>query len=495
PLHSTQLILPIPFSSIHTTPSKSHRGPITAAVASEDGHYLYTSSKDGSIIKWDMSSILSSSPSPPSLSSSVDSPSLPAASSSRITKSVYFPKRPSESAKRNPQISKAAKMEAAAQAKLANGGKKGKERGFDAGGHTDEVLCLALSADGKVLASGGKDKSVGVWDVSGEKGKWLRGLGGHKDRVASITFRLGTLQLYSSSFDRTLKVFDLSTLSYVETLFGHQDCIQHVNALRGEIAVSAGGRDKTIRFWKVTEESQLVFRGGVASRIRNVLDGAMEEDGVEVEEKGRRRNRGEIKYVEGSVDCVAMVDDTTFVSGGDSGSLCLWSITKKKPISTVQLAHGVNEYASESEGVIGTARWITALACLPYGDTFASGAFLSPPLPSPLPLTLSSLFPGSWDGQIRLWAIDSRIRSFTALTTIPAIGYINSLQLISPSLRSSEPQSQRAKSGSAKEEKSLVVVAACSKEPRLGRWMRIKEGKEGAVVAVIRVRGDGGLLE
>lgn len=129
------------------------------------------------------------------------------------------------------------------------------------------------------------------------------------------------MQLYSSSFDRTIKLFDLSTLSYIETLFGHQDSIQTIAALRAEVAVSAGGRDKTIRFWKVTEESQLVFRGGVASRIRNVLDGGMEEDGIEedVDGKKRRKARGEVKFVEGSVDCVAMVDDTTFLSGGDSG--------------------------------------------------------------------------------------------------------------------------------------------------------------------------------
>lgn len=128
------------------------------------------------------------------------------------------------------------------------------------------------------------------------------------------------MQLYSSSFDRSVKLFDLSTLSYVETLFGHQDCIQHVAALRSELAVSAGGRDKTIRFWKIAEESQLVFRGGAASRIRNVLDGAMEDEGVEEEDlRKRKRNRGEVKYVEGSVDCVAMIDDTTFLSGGDSG--------------------------------------------------------------------------------------------------------------------------------------------------------------------------------
>lgn len=57
-------------------------------------------------------------------------------------------------------------------------------------------------------------------------------------------------------------------------------------------------------------------------------------------------------------------------------SICLWTITKKKPISTVQLAHGIHEHISETEGAISNARWITALATLGYGDVFASGAFL-----------------------------------------------------------------------------------------------------------------------
>lgn len=82
-----------------------------------------------------------------------------------------------------------------------------------------------------------------------------------------------------------------------------------------------------------------MFRGGVASRIRNVLDGGNEEDGIEEEEKSRRRRnreKGEVKYVEGSIDVVAMVDDTTFLSGGDSGyvvssSLAASLVSQLKP--------------------------------------------------------------------------------------------------------------------------------------------------------------------
>ncbi|GAA5958683.1 hypothetical protein JCM8115_000323 [Rhodotorula mucilaginosa] len=467
---ASTLQLPIPSTSIFRTPAKGHRGCVTSAVASHDGQWLYTSSKDGAIMKYDLSAVSSVAPS--SSTTSADPSSSP-----RIARTAYLRKAVSESQKRDGEKHK--RFDAAAQDKG-----KGKEV---AEGHTDEILDLAISHDGRILASAGRDKVIGCWNVEGDGGKWTRGLGGHKDAVGSIAFRLGTTELYSSSFDRTVKVFDLSTLSYIETLFGHQDSILSIDALRGELAVTAGGRDKTVRFWKVMEESQLVFRGGGASRMRNVLDGALEDDGVEDEERKRRRRqaeaKGPVKFVEGSIDCVAMVDDSTLLSGGDSGTICLWTITKKKPIFRLDLAHGINEHASETEGIIGTPRWITALSCLPYGDVFGSG---------------------SWDGEIRLWKIDERLRSFSPLTTISAPGFVNSIQLVAPSLRPTKESQQSAVSAQAGKgrktdsdaeaaglssttspRKNLLVVAAMSKEPRLGRWMRFKEAKDGAVVAVI----------
>lgn len=49
-------------------------------------------------------------------------------------------------------------------------------------GHTDEVLALAICGNGMYLASGGRDKKVGIWDV--EKAEWVKGFGGHKDAVS-----------------------------------------------------------------------------------------------------------------------------------------------------------------------------------------------------------------------------------------------------------------------------------------------------------------------
>lgn len=148
-----------------------------------------------------------------------------------------------------------------------------------------------------------------------------------------MTFRKGTHQLYSGSFDRTLKVFDLSpnVMGYVETLFGHQDRVMSIDALRSETCVSVGTQDKTARYWKIVDETQLVFRGGGRSRIREVLEGGLraddegetfdDDEAMDDPSKKKSSTHKELmkNFIESSLECIAMVDESTFVSGGDSG--------------------------------------------------------------------------------------------------------------------------------------------------------------------------------
>ncbi|OAX43760.1 WD40 repeat-like protein [Rhizopogon vinicolor AM-OR11-026] len=401
------------FTSTTSLRCKGHRFSVTSAVASEDAQYLYTSGKEGTIIKWSLQS--------------------------------------------GEKIATFYKKHAA----------KGKEKALpqDIQGHTDEILSLAVSSDGRYLASGSKDRRVGVWDV--EKDEWVKGFGGHKDSVASVAFRKGTQQLYTGSFDRTIKLFDLSAMGYVETLFGHQDTIVSLDALRGETAVTAGARDRTVRFWKIADESQLVFRGGGKSAIRELLEGGAFEgheddenmDEAQVDDPKSSKGKDKIKekrYAEGSIECVAMIDETTFISGGDSGSICLWTTQKKKPIYTQTLCHGFHEVQSATEGLLRTPRWITAVASLRYSDTFASG---------------------SWDGDVRLWKLDQKLRSFSLVGSIPACGVVNSLQLLGLPKGALDNASWREKEQRAPT-KSLVrpalLVVGLGQELRLGRWLSLK---------------------
>jgi ribosomal RNA-processing protein 9 len=69
---------------------------------------------------------------------------------------------------------------------------KGKQRATqeEIEGHSDELWALSVSSDGKYVATGGKDRCVGVWDVV--KGVWLKGFRGHKDSISVCMVHLFT---------------------------------------------------------------------------------------------------------------------------------------------------------------------------------------------------------------------------------------------------------------------------------------------------------------
>lgn len=152
-------------------------------------------------------------------------------------------------------------FESAKKLKTVPGGKKGTEDKHI--GHTGHIYALAISSDGKYLVSGCLNKLIHVWNPNTmEK---MHTFKGHRGAISGLVFRRASHQLFSSSFDRSVKVWNLDEMSYVETLFGHQDAITAIDCMSRERAITSGGRDGTVRIWKIVEESQLVFQGNQMS--------------------------------------------------------------------------------------------------------------------------------------------------------------------------------------------------------------------------------------
>lgn len=181
-------------------------------------------------------------------------------------------------------------------------------------GRRDAVLALAISSDGKYLAVA-QGSSILLFDAISNKALGECGPNPHRAPVTGLAFQPASYQLYSASVDRTVKIWAAEQAAYFDTVFGHQDQVSGIAALQtADKCITAGARDRTLRLWKIAEDSQLVFR--------------------QSESQG------------GSIDSVCTVstssDNHYFCSGSSSGSLSLWYSGKKKPIDTSASGHVSN---------------------------------------------------------------------------------------------------------------------------------------------------------
>jgi hypothetical protein len=120
----------------------------------------------------------------------------------------------------------------------------------------DEVLCIALSADGKKLASGGCDRLVHVWDLSEglDKAKASPPIENHADWVFGIAFSPDGKTLFTSSRDKTAKVWNLTEKESVVTFPDHQNTVYAVLPAAGGKSGMSAGEDGQIRLWGAVSE-------------------------------------------------------------------------------------------------------------------------------------------------------------------------------------------------------------------------------------------------
>ncbi len=78
-------------------------------------------------------------------------------------------------------------------------------------GHTDDVLSVAFSPDGRLLASGSWDNTIKLWAVA--SGREVRTLSGHDSWVWSVAFSPDGLLLASASDDKTIKLWYVGDLT------------------------------------------------------------------------------------------------------------------------------------------------------------------------------------------------------------------------------------------------------------------------------------------
>ncbi|MEW6492825.1 MAG: WD40 repeat domain-containing protein [Cyanobacteriota bacterium] len=136
------------------------------------------------------------------------------------------------------------------------------------------VTSLAVSSNGRFIASGGTDGRIKIWNlkqfIKSEQGKIVT-LIGHAQRnwlaqgVRSIAFSADGKILASGGGDKVIKLWDTKTWQEISTLAGHSDAIASLAFSPVEpVLISTAGC--TIKLWKLDTNEETTFTASSVAR-------------------------------------------------------------------------------------------------------------------------------------------------------------------------------------------------------------------------------------
>ena len=123
--------------------------------------------------------------------------------------------------------------------------------------HTGHVLSVSFSPDGQLLASASGDNTIRLWDP--ETGELLNTLRGHQTgfigsievgAVLSVSFSPDGQLLASGGIDNTVRLWNPATGQLLYTLKGHTGGVYSVSFSADGQLLASSGADQTVRLWK-----------------------------------------------------------------------------------------------------------------------------------------------------------------------------------------------------------------------------------------------------
>jgi len=297
-------------------------------------------------------------------------------------------------------------------------------------GHNSEVISLAFSADGKVLASASKRESfIRIWDPA--TGQELRRLQGHQGDVNAVACNPAAQTVISASADGTLKEWRWQDGRSLATFRGHSAGVLCLSVTPDGKTLASGSDDKSIKIWDLAAhhlQQSIAGHGGPVSAVALAPAGNMVASGsldssARIWDVSTGRELALLDQHTGPIHCVSFSPDgKKLATGSQDKTVALWDLSPYQVRKLFSSHAGpVNSliFTPDSKLLItaGQDKTVKVWDVRPVGLAALNGqelANLQGHTASVNALALAreslSLATGSADQTIRLWQMDQRLR-------------------------------------------------------------------------------------
>jgi len=229
--------------------------------------------------------------------------------------------------------------------------------------HGSRILRLVYSPNGRILAAGGGDDPVRLWDT--DTGQELRQC--KEAWIQAMVFSPRGSVLVTAGAFKVIRLWEVATGKEISQIKGHNAGVKALAISPDGTMLASGGQDGTVILWELLTAKEITRFSGHTGEINaltfsgdnNLLASASSDRSVRIWDAENSKPTP-LAIIDGKCDvgAVAFVDGKTLASGGDDNLIRLWEGPTGKPLK--ELA--------------GHQNTITSLIMSRDGKTLYSGA-------------------------------------------------------------------------------------------------------------------------